>query len=304
MLAPESRSPMRIVLGVDGSEHSLAAARLLRDLPLPAGSVIDALGVLTPRQAPGRAILAEALEKAKAILEGSPAEVKPGMLHGHPAEALAKFADQCRADLIVAGAVGLRATLGILLGGVAQQLVEYARWPVLVVRAPYAGLQRVVLVLDGSPQALRALDYLTRLPLPAGTETHVLQVIAPIEVPAPIHLESVTMMPMPIEPGPAAELVAAEQAAREEAEAEAALAEAAARLQAAGLPATTAIRRGDAATEIMAYARGVDANLIIAGSRGLSAIAGWLLGSVSRKLVHYAACSVLLVKPESAEGGG
>ena len=304
MSAPESRAPLRIVLGVDGSEHSLAAARLLRDLPLPAGSVIDALGVLTARQVPGRAILDTALEKAGAILQGSPAQVQPGILHGHPAEALAKFADQCRADLIVAGAVGLRATLGILLGGVAQQLVEYAHWPVLVVRAPYTGLQRVVLVLDGSPQALRALDYLTRLPLPAGTQTHVLQVIPPIDLAVPIHLESVTMMPMPVEPSPAAELVAAEQAAREEAEAEASLAQAAARLQAAGLPATTAVRRGDAAAEIMAYAQGVDARLIIAGSRGLSAIAGWLLGSVSRKLVHYAACSVLLVKPESVGGAG
>jgi nucleotide-binding universal stress UspA family protein len=304
MLAPESRSSMRIVLGVDGSEHSLAAARLLRDLPLPAGSVIDALAVLTQRQTPGRAILADALEKAGAILQGSPAEVKIGILHGHPAEALSSFADQCRPDLIVAGAVGLRATLGILLGGVAQQLVEYAHWPVLVVRAPYAGLQRLVLVIDGSPQAARALEYLTRLPLPAGTDVHVLQVIPPIDLTVPIHLESVTMLPMPVEPSPAQELMAAEQAAREESEAEASLAQAAARLQAAGLPATTAVRRGDAATEIMAYARALDANLIVAGSRGLSAIAGWLLGSVSRKLVHYAACSVLLVKPERTEGTG
>jgi nucleotide-binding universal stress UspA family protein len=35
---------------------------------------------------------------------------------------------------MVMGAKGLYATLKILLGGVAHQVVEHARWPVLVVR--------------------------------------------------------------------------------------------------------------------------------------------------------------------------
>ena len=63
-----------------------------------------------------------------------------GLLYGHPAQALAEFAGEHEPDLIVMGAKGLRATLGILLGGVAQQMVEYSRWPVLVVRLPYQGL--------------------------------------------------------------------------------------------------------------------------------------------------------------------
>jgi nucleotide-binding universal stress UspA family protein len=55
-------------------------------------------------------------------------------------------------------------------------------------------------------------------------------------------------------------------------------------------------RRGDAATEILEYAKTENIDLIICGSRGLSEFRGWLLGSVSRKLVHYADCSVLIVK--------
>jgi len=54
--------------------------------------------------------------------------------------------------------------------------------------------------------------------------------------------------------------------------------------------------RGDAATEILAYAKENRVDLIVCGSRGLSEITGWLLGSVSRKLVHYAGYSVLIVK--------
>ena len=37
---------MTVILAVDGSEHSAAAARLLRDLPLPQGTVINILAVL------------------------------------------------------------------------------------------------------------------------------------------------------------------------------------------------------------------------------------------------------------------
>jgi nucleotide-binding universal stress UspA family protein len=63
--------------------------------------------------------------------------------------------------------------------------------------------------------------------------------------------------------------------------------------------------RGDAATEIIQFAKEENIDMIIAGSRGLSQTQSWLLGSVSRKLVHYAPCSVLLVKqsPKSEKGG-
>jgi nucleotide-binding universal stress UspA family protein len=66
-------------------------------------------------------------------------------------------------------------------------------------------------------------------------------------------------------------------------------------------PITSVLRRGDAATEIIDYAREQNIDLIISGSRGLSEIRGWLLGSVSRKLVHYAGCSVLIVKKPQAD---
>ena len=56
------------------------------------------------------------------------------------------------------------------------------------------------------------------------------------------------------------------------------------------------LRRGDAATEILNHAEENKIDLIIAGSRGLSQVRSWLMGSVSSKLTHYANCSVLIVK--------
>lgn len=60
------------------------------------------------------------------------------------------------------------------------------------------------------------------------------------------------------------------------------------------------IRSGDAATEILDYARIHEVSLIVTGSRGLSAVKGWLLGSVSRKLIYHSKCSVLVI-PEQME---
>ena len=66
-----------------------------------------------------------------------------------------------------------------------------------------------------------------------------------------------------------------------------------------GIETTSVLMRGDAATEIIEYANQNQIDLIVAGSRGLSRMRRLLLGSLSRKLVHYAGCSVLIVKGDS-----
>jgi nucleotide-binding universal stress UspA family protein len=60
--------------------------------------------------------------------------------------------------------------------------------------------------------------------------------------------------------------------------------------------------RGDVgarpAHEIAAVARDVHADLIVAGSRGHTAIGGLLLGSVTTRLLHISPCPVLVVPPD------
>jgi len=58
------------------------------------------------------------------------------------------------------------------------------------------------------------------------------------------------------------------------------------------------IGRGPAATILLEAARGAD--LLVVGSRGLGGFAGLLLGSVSSKVAHYAACPVVIVRPPAA----
>lgn len=69
--------------------------------------------------------------------------------------------------------------------------------------------------------------------------------------------------------------------------------------QAATAPRTkfnTILAHGPLASTIVKHARRLKADLIIMGSRGLSDIQGFLLGSVSRHVASTAACSVLVVK--------
>lgn len=74
------------------------------------------------------------------------------------------------------------------------------------------------------------------------------------------------------------------------------LVEAETALAARGIEATLVERHGDPATAILDEAGQRDVDLIVLGTRGLSAAERWLLGSVSTKVAHHAHCSVLVAR--------
>jgi nucleotide-binding universal stress UspA family protein len=289
---------MNIILAVDGSEHAQVALNLLKSLPLPAHSTVTVIAVADKPNSSQQVAQAQVLEKAGSLVKSPGLEINCTLLFGHPAHEIIQFADSNIPDLILMGAKGLRATFGILLGGVAQQVVEHADWPVLVTRAPYQGLNRVLLVLDGSPCSQNALAYLVEFPFPAETKILLMHVLPP---PAS-EQEMITTTwaagteGMMIQPEFREQLELAQK--EEEELCESLLTEAQERCKDKYAQISKVVRRGDAATEILKYHSENPVDLIVAGSRGLSAISGWLLGSVSRKLVHYASCSVLIVKGE------
>lgn len=278
----QSVNGLKILLADDGSAHSQAAVSLLCDLPLTRSSKVISVCVMSVREgwasARGRAVL----DRTRKRFQDCNIQIETILQVGNPAETLISIADRIDPHLIVMGAVGLRATLGILLGGVAQQVVEYSHHPVLVVRAPYQGLHNVLLATDGSLYSQRAMEYLCKgvsshcLPLPMGTRINVLHVIPP-----PLAKEVDEYAYLEIE---------------EEGQGKALLGRTVAALKSAGLDVNGTLLRGDAATEIIEFSRARQIDLIVIGSRGLSEVQGWLLGSVSRKLVHYANCSVLIAR--------
>lgn len=295
--------PLNILLGYDGSEHSQAALSLIcdlctRNMKTPK-SHVQILAVFTPMMAGDQGPLRESLENAKKYLEDKCFEVSASFVLGYPAEQLMLYADNLHPDLIVIGARGLRSALGILLGGVAQHVVEYAACPVLAVRAPYHGIQHILLVTDGSESGTKATEYLARFPIPPNSLVEVMHVLPPLPLTpsTEFYARTYPLAPevLPVYPKePTAEELAWQ--AEEEKNGRRILDAAIGVLRDGGIESSPILLRGDAAKEIIEYSKENQVNLIVSGSRGLSQWKGWLLGSVSRKLVHYSDCSVLTVK--------
>lgn len=281
-----------ILLADDGSDHARAAIQLLLKLSLTPDTHTTLLRVFGSQQATEVFQLEAAGKENCARLRDRGLSADPELLLGSPAEKIIEYAEQHHNDLIVLGAKGLRATLGILLGGVAQQVIEYAPCPVLVVRAPFKRLRRILLVVDGSSNSQHAAECMLQFPFPDPVELRIMHVLPPLAasgVKGPDNLRG--------EPASPSEEHAL-RLAEEEAEGQRLLERIGAIMAAGQIKVETILKRGDAATEIIAYAKHNKIDLIAAGSRGLSRVRSWLLGSVSRKLVHYSGCSVLIVRAQ------
>lgn len=283
----------RILLADDGSEFARAAAEFVGSLPLSPDCRVTVLRVFGSQQAAELSLLEDALEKTCSYLKDRGLQVESELLLGSPAQVITEYSDSHTIDLVVVGAKGLRATLGILLGGVAQQVVEYSSCPVLVVRPPYHQVKRVLLLTDGSPGSDTVMQYFGRFPFPGKLDVRVMHVLPP--PPMPVIASFAAAERMVYEPLAVTEAVA-EERAREEEAGKGILERTVRALGDFSVKAIPVLKRGDAATEIIEYIKEQKIDLAITGSRGLSQVKAWMLGSVSRKLVHYAACSVLVVR--------
>jgi nucleotide-binding universal stress UspA family protein len=135
-------------------------------------------------------------------------------------------------------------------------------------------MNRLLVAYDGSDGARRALKETARL-AHNGVAVTVVSVAEPLP-----HVGRAPAMRLP----------------EEEAERARELAEAKALLHEQGVEADTVERYGDPATMILDEAEAEGADLIVLGTRGLGAGKRWLLGSVSTKVLHHAACNVLVVR--------
>ena len=136
---------------------------------------------------------------------------------------------------------------------------------------------RVLLATDGSEDALVATAWLAQFPLPPDST---LRVITAVSVPASA-LDVPTVREF-------------QQSLRAEAQriADAARVALAPRFTAADAH----VGEGDARHVILTAAQDWHADLVVLGARGLGAVAGFLLGSVSLGIARHAHCSVLVVK--------
>jgi nucleotide-binding universal stress UspA family protein len=293
-----------VLFATDGSRDAAGAQQLLQSLPLPLGSRIHIVSVVidwTPAPvafgempAPDwLAIREQEVQRAEEVVRAAAAflareglSLTSGVLHGEPAHQILGAAEDLPADLIVVGTAGLTGLEGFVLGSVARNVAKHAGCPVLVGRAPRHGLRRVVVAVDESEHAAHAAEFAGRLPLPAETAFTVTHVVRPYG-PYPGLVPS----------DPAGFQAEVEEVRRRHRHhAEEFVAGTARKLEPSGRRVTTVVREGDPAGEVLKLAEEQEADLIVAGARGVSLIQGLFVGSVADRLLKAARCSVLLVR--------
>jgi len=289
MLAPVKNRLLNILLADDGSLNARAALKLLVDLPHDKESVVTALRVFTPLEAAEYADVEESLAHTKKLARNRHLHVRTETRLGYPTEKIIEYASENHPDLIVMGAKGTGANLGLLLGSVAMNIVHDGRWPVLIVREPVRGLHKVLLVTDGSACSQLACDYTGVFPLPEAASVEVLHVLPPLEA-------SYIADPMGVSLQAMSEEYLLRVRQTQETEGAALLHTTVGMLAEHGLQAHGLLMRGEAAGQIIEYAKQHQVDLIVCGSRGLGTVTSMLLGSVSRRLAHHAPCSVLVVR--------
>ncbi|MBC8134821.1 MAG: universal stress protein [Fibrella sp.] len=219
------------------------------------------------------------------------------------ADGILRASDFSGADLIVVGARGRSAIARFLLGSVAEAVARHAVVPVLVARLPapimpgaeakLPLLTEVVIGVDGSNSATdAALFASTAFPLPPDCLFRLATVIEQppmVSHPAANTLESAGKMTREVW-GTDTPHAANNQ------HAETVLADLCQELETKGARVTTEVLYGDPVTELINLAEADRAGLIVVGSRGLSGVERFIIGSVSDRLLWHAPCSVLIVR--------
>lgn len=137
-------------------------------------------------------------------------------------------------------------------------------------------VKRIIVGYDGSDPAKRAFDFALEL---AGLYQAALVVLSVAQLP---------------EPATMVESSALLDTATEHYEKEFVKLRAAA--ESAGVPLETRVVVGHVGEQVVHHAAQEHADLIVVGHRGKSLIQRWLLGSVSKRVISYAPCSVLVVR--------
>ena len=136
----------KILIGVDGSEYALNAAKRGMELSRQLQAEAAMLFVVDTRKAIGNVDAGISHEDALLILKKEAeqtldqiAEMFGGerlaklMPEGHPRQEILRMAEAWEADLIVLGTHGRQGLMHLLLGSSAEYIVRHAKVPVMVV---------------------------------------------------------------------------------------------------------------------------------------------------------------------------
>jgi nucleotide-binding universal stress UspA family protein len=198
---------------------------------------------------------------------------------GQAADTVLTYAEDTKADLIVIGSRGNGALTRVLLGSTSDAVASHAKVSVWVVRPSVATTDtsspHMTVCYDGSDASKRAVNRVREMEFPSKARISLVAFIRrPENLPDEIVYDSRHQDQLRLElqelkgafpeDGPKVEILVEE---------------------------SRHVGHG-----LVDYAAANRSSLMVVGDRGRSAIARFLIGSVSRFVLHHAPCSVLVVK--------
>jgi nucleotide-binding universal stress UspA family protein len=301
---------MRVILGVDGSDGSCAAAqfvgRLLsasKDEVLlyysppsvelrSAEPVVPELGERV-QQLLARAVFDDVRNRLPAAISERAREIVGTQ---KPSHGILVAADEYRADLVVVGARGSGLLREPTVGSVARAIAHHATVPSLIVRQPVfdsARPLRVLLASDGSPASRHAAEVVGKFSWPADTVGRVLTVVEP-----PLTGQIARWLEdwLYLQEVESLQLGHFEPTAEEQAQTREHLVRWCGELPALFQKQPPLAIVGHARQEILKAIDAEQANLVVVGARGLGTTGRLLLGSTSEHLLMHAPSSIMIVR--------
>ncbi|RMG01009.1 MAG: universal stress protein [Nitrospirae bacterium] len=294
---------MKILLPVDGSEHSFGAARFLSQLSLTPEDKVTVLHVINfiplVHEIEAYAdtvfrikqeIAPRILEEASDILRSTPVKLEQVTDEGNAADLIVDRALDDEYDLIVLGAKGTKGLGSFIVGSTTRTVVSRSPIPVLAVRERQWEINRPFKVLfadDGSEYSEVAGRFLVKLPLPQETEVGIIHVVqsAVHDIPERFFIE--------VDDRWKTELARIRE--DEFRHAEGIIEKAESYLRERFSDIKTVIKVGDPSIEIISYTERHEVDLLVVGCRGVKGLRG-RLGSVSRNVIRHAPASFLIGK--------
>lgn len=213
--------------------------------------------------------------------------VSAKVIVGTPGQALTAFAKKQRTELIVMGAVGRSALARVMLGSVSDYVANRAQSSVLIVRSQTSnsvrigndtGPKRIMLALENSDKDILVANCLRQLELPASTQVHAVHVMQTMTFyRKDIIQQTSEMWKQSVE------------------SAESHVAKLSAVTRNWGFESISSVVSGPHIGEaLITYADENECDLIVTGDRRRGSLKRLILGSVSRHILRYAKCSVLI----------
>ena len=286
----------RVLVATDGSSHARRALTAAMQFPWPARTRVRAVVARRMGKEHTQSILLAALDRgpefigraAQRSLRRRWPDADVVIVDKTPVAGVLSEAERVAADVIVLGWRGHGPIRRLLKGSVSRGVVRGARCPVFVVGRRSTDVRRMLIGVDGSPGARRAVAFVERLEAPHGGSVTLFTAVEQ------------TVLPAQALATPAIRAAVAAEVKRENAAsvttAKRRLVRIAATLQHLGWCVRTVVSTEAPLRALLCTVAEMKADVVVVGARGCGGVRRLLLGSVAEGVLNDCPVPVLVVR--------